>query len=273
LEDYVSAMSTLGQLETHLAGLERVLLGYSGGTDSALLAVAGTRALGPERFLAVIGRSPSYPRFQYDAALAVAAQFGVPVLEAATDELNDPNYAANPVNRCYFCKGELWAVVTGIARERGFATIIDGTNADDANEHRPGLRAGSEYRIESPLLELGWTKAMVRSAARELGLPAWNAPASPCLSSRIQFGLAVTRERLHQVERGEAFLRALGVAGDLRVRHHDVRVRIEAEPAFFPLIEQNWPAVNKFFQDIGVPAVELDPRGYRRGGLLPVLAR
>jgi uncharacterized protein len=264
-------MSTLGQLETHLAGLDRVLLGYSGGTDSAVLAIAGTRALGSDRFLAVIGRSASYPQEQYTAALNVAAEFGVRVLEVPTDELSDPNYASNPVNRCYFCKTELWSVLTRVARERSFPVIIDGTNLDDLGEHRPGLRAGSEYQIRSPFAELGWTKAMVREAGRSLGLKSWDAPASPCLSSRIQYHLAVTPERLRQVEEGEAFLRGLGVDGDLRVRHHGTRVRIEAEPRWFPLMEAQWAAIVSFFGEHGIASVEMDPNGYRRGGLLSVL--
>jgi pyridinium-3,5-biscarboxylic acid mononucleotide sulfurtransferase len=265
-------MSTLGQLEAHLAGLDRVLLGYSGGTDSAVLAIAATRALGPDRFLAVIGRSASYPEEQYTAALGVAAEFSIPVLEVNTNELNDPNYAANPVNRCYFCKSELWSVLTRVAREQSYSVIIDGTNRDDLGEHRPGLRAGSEFQIRSPLAELGWTKAMVREAGRSLGLTSWDAPASPCLSSRIEYHLPVTPERLRQVEEGESFLRRLGVLGNLRVRHHNTRVRIEAEPSSFALIEAHWTAIVDFFLELGVANVEMDPGGYRRGGLLPVVA-
>lgn len=271
LEDYVSPMSSLGQLETLIATMGRVVLGYSGGTDSALLAVVGTRAVGPDRFLAVIGRSPSYPAAQYESALDVARQFHITVLEVATGELDDPRYAANPVNRCYYCKSELWRVLDGVAQSRGFNTVIDGTNADDLGEHRPGLTAGAERKIRSPLVELGWTKPMVRDAARFLGLPEWNAPASPCLSSRIQYGLPVTRERLRQVEQGEAFLRSLGVTGDLRVRHHGSHARIEADPACFSIMTSRWNEVIAFFGRMGLGEVELDPRGYRRGGLLTVL--
>lgn len=261
-------MHIVDALVAHLASLDSALLGYSGGVDSSLLAVAGTRALGEGRFLAVIGRSPSYPDVQWEAARATARQFGVPVLEVDTLELDDPSYRANPTNRCYFCKSELWRRLGDVAAERGLATIMDGTNADDLAEHRPGLRAAAERQVHSPLAELGWGKATVREAARALGIAGWDAPSSPCLSSRLAYGLEVTPERLRQVELAEAFLRGLGVTGDLRVRHHGAAARIEVLPAEMPRVRDAWPAVAHRFTELGFAAVELDPRGYRRGGLL-----
>lgn len=263
-------MADLARLGAHLEAMGRVLLGYSGGVDSALLAVAGRRALGPDRFLAVIGRSASYPAVQYAGALDVARRFDVPLLEVDTYELNDPRYLANTPDRCYFCKTELWDVLGRVARERGFDTVIDGTNADDLGEHRPGLRAADEHRVRSPFAELGWTKAMIREASRALELPTWDAPAAPCLSSRVRYGLAVTPERLRQVEQAEARLRELGVTGDLRVRHHDTLARIEVLPGEMARVRAAWPAVEEAFRAIGFAAVELDPRGYRRGGLLSI---
>lgn len=263
-------MTDLGALRAHLQSLGRVLLGYSGGVDSALLAVVGTQALGPERFLAVIGRSASYPEAQYATALDVARRFGVRVEEVGTEELADPRYLANPTDRCYFCKTELWGRLGALARARGFDAVIDGTNADDLGEHRPGLRAAQERGIRSPFAELGWTKADVRAASRTLGLPTWDAPAAPCLSSRVQYGLAITPERLRQVEAGEAWLRAAGVTGDLRVRHHGDRARLEVAPAHFDALRARWAEVEARFAELGFQAVELDPRGYRRGSLLPV---
>ena len=174
-------MTSLDTLRLHLQGLGRVILGYSGGVDSALLAVVGHPGARDGRFLAVIGRSDSYPEVQWRAAIDVARQFGVPLLEAETHELADPRYVANSTDRCYFCKTELWSRLAGIAVERGFDTVIDGTNADDLGEHRPGLKAAAERAIRSPLAELGWTKAAIRAASRELGLPDWDAPAAPCL--------------------------------------------------------------------------------------------
>jgi pyridinium-3,5-biscarboxylic acid mononucleotide sulfurtransferase len=261
-------MADLDLLRRHLLGCGRVLLGYSGGVDSTLLAVVGRESLGPDRMLAVIGRSASYPEVQRRAAVELAGRYDVPLLELDTDELADPRYLANPTNRCYFCKTELWTRLAAVARRLGFDTIIDGTNADDLGEHRPGVRAADEHEVSSPLAALGWTKADVREASRALGLPTWDAPAAPCLSSRVVYGLEITPGRLRQVESGEAFLRSLGVTGDLRVRHHGDRARLEMEPGQMPRVREQWAAVERCFSRLGFAAVELDPAGYRRGGLL-----
>ncbi|MGZ8392415.1 MAG: ATP-dependent sacrificial sulfur transferase LarE [Gemmatimonadales bacterium] len=266
-------MAQLQILRDHLSTMGRVLLGYSGGVDSGLLAVAARQALGCDNFLAVTGRSASYPAVQADAAVGLAQGFDVPVLEVDTHELEDPRYLTNSTDRCYFCKSELWTRLHDVARERGFDTIIDGTNADDLEEHRPGLRAAAERHIRSPLAELGWTKHDVRDAARELGLPIWNAPAAPCLSSRVLYGLEITPDRLRQVEQGEAYLRSLGVSGDLRVRHHGGKARLEVAPHQMERLRSNWDAIAAVFIELGFAAVELDPAGYRRGGLLAIATR
>jgi uncharacterized protein len=231
------------------------------------------QALGPERFLAVTGRSASYPEVQANAAVELARRFDVPILEVATHELEDPRYLSNSTDRCYFCKSELWSRLEEIATQRGFDTIVDGTNADDLGEHRPGLRAAAELRVRSPLAELGWTKQNVREAAHLLGLPNWNAPAAPCLSSRVLYGLEITPERLRQVEQGEAYLRSLGVAGDLRVRHHGQMARLEVALDQMTRVLANWEAIDASFSELGFTTVELDPRGYRRGGLLAIAPR
>jgi uncharacterized protein len=261
-------MSDIARLDDRLKSLGRVMLGYSGGVDSSLLAVSGARALPPGDFLAVIGRSASYPAAQHQAALDTAARFGVPVRELHTRELEDPRYLENPVNRCYYCKTELWTRLEGLAAELGFTTVIDGTNADDLGEHRPGRLAGAERQVRSPLAELGMTKEAVRRAARELGIPIWDAPASPCLSSRVRYGLAITPERLQQVEQAEATLRAFGVSGDLRVRHLGEVARVEVRPEEFPLLDRCWPELVTALLALGFAEVERDPRGYRRGSLL-----
>jgi uncharacterized protein len=263
-------MTDLDLLRRHLLGLGKVLLGYSGGVDSALLAVVASEVLGGGRFLAVIGRSPSYPEAQWHTALELAARFHVPLLELDTHELDDPRYLRNGTDRCYFCKSELWSRLGEVARRLGFDTILDGTNADDLGEHRPGLRAGRETGIRSPLAELGWTKNAVRAVSRELGLPTWDAPAAPCLSSRVRYGLEITAERLRQVEEGEAFLRSLGIVGDLRVRHHGSRASLEVAGQEMTLLRSRWEAVAGFFTGLGFDEVELDPQGYRRGRLLAI---
>ena len=261
-------MTDLDVLRRHLAGLGKVLLGYSGGVDSALLAVVANETLGAGRFLAAIGRSPSYPEVQWRAAVDLAARFHLPLLELDTRELEDPRYLRNGTDRCYFCKSELWSRLTAVARRRGFDTVIDGTNVDDLGEHRPGLRAGQEANIRSPLADLGWTKDAVRAASRQLGLPTWDAPAAPCLSSRVRYGLEINAERLRQVEEGEAFLRSLGVTGDLRVRHHGRHASVEVTEGEMMLLGPRWDVVGRFFAELGFDSVELDPRGYRRGRLL-----
>lgn len=265
---YYSAMSA--PLRALVRAYPSALVAYSGGVDSALLAVVVRQELGRDRMLAAVGRSDSYPAAQWATARAVAQRFDVPLVELDTHELEDPDYLANPTNRCFFCKTELWRRLVPAARLRGLAVVCDGTNADDLCEHRPGYAAGQAAGVRSPLAEVGLTKADVRHAARELGLPVWDAPAAPCLSSRVAYGIRITSERLAQVERAEAYLRELGVTGDLRVRHHGDRggARIEVEPRWVPWVTERLPAIEGRLTALGFAVVEVDPRGYRRGGLL-----
>lgn len=260
--------SLLPALRELVRGFPSALLGYSGGVDSALLAVVLRQALGAGRMVAAIGRSASYPEAQWAAARALAAQFDVPLAEIETRELEDPNYLANPTHRCFFCKTELWSRLVPEAQRRGFAVVCDGTNADDLREHRPGYAAGRRAGIRSPLADVGMTKAEIREAARRLGVPTWDAPAAPCLSSRVAYGLSITPQRLAQVERAEAYLRDLGIRGDLRVRHYGDRARIEVEPPWIPWVEQRLGTVARRLGALGFRLVEVDPRGYRRGSLI-----
>ena len=248
------------------------LVGYSGGVDSTLLAVVVRHELGRERMVAAIGRSASYPRAQWGTARDMAERFDVPLVEIDTHELQDPSYLANPTNRCFFCKTELWRRLLPEAAARGLAVVCDGTNADDLGEHRPGYAAGRAAEIRSPLAEVGMTKAEIRAAARALAIPVWDAPAAPCLSSRVAYGITITPDRLRQVEQAEAYLRQLGVTGDLRVRHHGDGwrggARIEVEPQWIPWVTERLAAVTARLRELGFAAVAVDPRGYRRGSLI-----
>jgi uncharacterized protein len=246
-----------------------VAIGYSGGVDSAYLAVAARRALGAEGALAIIGRSASYPAAQWATAREVAERFDVSVLELDTAELDDPRYAANPSNRCYYCKAELWSKLVPAARARGFGTVIDGTNADDLGDWRPGAQAAREHGVASPLAELGFSKVHVRLASRALGLPTWQQPSSPCLSSRLPYGTEVTPARLRQIELAEAALRRLGVDGDLRVRFHDDLARVELAPAELGgwLDPARMAALCDAVAEAGFARVAIDLRGFRSGSL------
>jgi pyridinium-3,5-biscarboxylic acid mononucleotide sulfurtransferase len=246
-----------------------VLIGFSGGVDSAYLACVAIDALGAENVLAVIGRSASYPLEQWTRAREVADRFGVPVLELDTDELNDPRYAANPANRCYFCKTELWSRLVPVARERGLAVVIDGTNADDTHGHRPGRGAAVEQGVRSPLAELGFTKDEIRALSHQRDIPTWSQPSSPCLASRLPYGTEVTPLRLGKIEAAERALREIGVVGDLRVRYYGETARIELSPAELERwrSEDNRRTLRNAVTSAGFNSVELDLRGFRSGSL------
>ncbi len=256
----------LDRLTAILRAARSVCVGYSGGVDSAFLAVHATRALGDANVLAVTALSESYPEVQRQMAREVAARFGIPHLELHTGELEDPRYVANPSNRCYFCKTELWGRLAQVAEDRGLALVIDGSNADDGTDHRPGARAAREHGVRSPLQEAGLTKDEIRRASRALGLPTWDQPASPCLASRLPYGIAVTRERLRQVEEAEALLRANGFR-EFRVRHHGDAARVEVAPAEIANAIALARTITHGLRATGFARVLLDVEGYRRGAL------
>lgn len=263
----------LNRLRALLREFTSVCIGYSGGVDSVFLAALAVETLGADNVLAVTGRSDAYPGIQHEMALRCVADFGIPHYEIETDELDDPQYAANPVNRCYFCKTELWGKLIEVARERGLAAVLDGSNADDAHDFRPGMTAAQENFVRSPLLEAGLTKSDIRAASRVLGLPTWDQPSSPCLSSRLPYGVEVTRERLRQVEDAETVLRRRGFR-EFRVRHHGDVARIEvARDEILRALGQA-ESLNAALRKLGFEAVVLDVEGYRGGALnegLPVL--
>jgi uncharacterized protein len=265
--------NTTSLKETQLAAWLRtrgpVLIGYSGGVDSTYLAVIAREVLGRDNTVAVLGRSASVPGEQTEKARLFAAERDIDVRVVETSELADARYAANPVNRCYFCKTTLWETLVPLARELGIATLIDGTNADDVSEYRPGAKAGAEHGVQSPLALVGLTKAEIRALSRARGLSTWAQPSAPCLASRIPYGTAVTAERLGQVDRAESALRSLGIEGDLRVRHHGTLARVELPVAILDMWLEP-PHSNRLAAAVrgaGFERVTLDLRGFRSGSL------
>jgi len=268
-EQRPSAVSKEEHLRGWLAEHGAIAIGYSGGVDSAYLAAVALSVLGPNRVLAIIGRSASYPESQWIDARRVAAEIGLQVIEVQTDELDDPRYAANPTNRCYYCKTELWTRLVPVAAQWGITTVADGTNADDLLGHRPGAAAAREHGVVSPLALFEFSKVEIRERSRALGLPTWQQPSSPCLSSRIPYGTPVTVGRLRRVETAEAALRELGVVGDLRVRHFGSLAKVELSST--ELLRWSAPEMQaKLAAAVtaaGYDEVVIDPRGFRSGAL------
>jgi uncharacterized protein len=252
------------------------LVAYSGGVDSVFLACVAHEVLGP-RALAVLADSPSLPRREFDEALEIAERFGLALRVVKTAEFEEPNYLANPVNRCYYCKHELFTSLIPIARSEGFEVVVYGENASDVGDFRPGAQAAQEFKVRAPLKEVGLSKSEIRALSAKLGLPTADKPQMACLSSRLPYGEPVTPEKLMMIEQSEYVLRDLGFH-DVRVRHHELGnagktakhlARIEVGIAEMSRLLENeyFLEIAEALKKIGYAHVTLDLQGYRRGSL------
>jgi uncharacterized protein len=268
-----AAAVKLERMESILRELKRVVVAFSGGVDSTFVLKAACEALGVENVLAVTGRSDSVPVAALAEASDLARSMGVRHLVIDTREFDDPRYRANPENRCYFCKTELYTRLGAIAAEHGLLAAVNGVNADDLGDFRPGLKAASEHGVRAPAAEAGLTKAEIRELSRRMGLPTHDKPASPCLSSRVQYGEEITPDKLRMIERAEQSLHEMGFR-ECRVRHHHNLARIEVPPERVDdLLQRDIRArIDAAFRDIGYTYVTLDLRGFRSGSMNEVIA-
>jgi len=264
----VNLQEKYNPLKQILKKLGRVVVAYSGGVDSTFLLKVAVDTLGAENVLPCISVGPSEPANQLQRAAEVAKSIGAELQIVEANEFADPNFTANKADRCFHCKSHLCKVLLDIARQRGFKHVVFGTNYDDLDDFRPGNRAMKIFGIRSPLAEARLTKSDIRQLSKELGLPTADLPASPCLASRIAYGIEVTEQRLRQIDEAEDFLRKLGLA-EFRVRHHDTIARIEVQPGDIDRIaaEPLRSQVVAKMKSLGFKFVTIDLQGFRSGSL------
>ncbi len=262
----------LDLVRTSIRKMGKVMVAFSGGIDSTLVLKVAIEELG-ENAIAITASSPSLPEKELQETKSLASQMNAKHEIIFTQEMENANYSNNPQNRCYFCKSELYRKLQTIASEKRIHHILDGLNADDVGDYRPGMKAAEENGIYSPLKDAEITKQEVRELAKQLNLPNWNKPSSPCLSSRFPYGTRITMEGLRKVEKAESFLRKLGVSGNLRVRYFEKNARIEVDNEEFELITRNSYKIDSHFNKIGFELVELDLNGFKSGRLNEITAK
>lgn len=257
----------LKHLKSLLKEMGEVTVAYSGGVDSTFLLKVATDVL-KDKALGVLAVSPTFPSREYERAIEVAESFGASLRIIDTNELEDENFVNNPVNRCYFCKSELFDSIARMAEEQRFRNFVDGSNQDDLGDHRPGMKALRERNVRSPLQEAGLSKKEIRDLSREFGLPTWDKDALACLSSRFPYGEPISKEKLRMVDKAENFLADQGFR-NIRARHKGKTVNIEVDPAQIPqlLESKTRTVVEEYLTSIGYKHIHIDPEGYRRGKL------
>ncbi len=261
----------LTHLKALLEEMGEVTVAYSGGVDSTFLLKVATDVL-KDKAIGVLAVSPTFPSREYERAIEVAESFGASIRIIDTNELEDDNFVNNPVNRCYFCKSELFDSIAKMAEDQRFRNFVDGSNQDDLGDHRPGMKALKERDVRSPLQEAGLTKKEIRDLSKVFGLPTWDKDALACLSSRFPYGESISREKLRMVDEAENFLSDLGFR-NIRARHQGKTVNIEVDPEQTPkLLEGHTRGlVEEYMTSIGYEIIQIDPEGYRRGKLNDVL--
>jgi uncharacterized protein len=269
---FVNLQDKYNSLQQILKKLGKVVVAYSGGVDSTFLLKVAVDTLGPENVLACIAKGPSLPQSQYLRAVETAQNIGVEVKTVEPNEFTDEKFTANKADRCFRCKSHLYGILVDVAKKRGFNSVICGCNFDDKDDYRPGNRAAEVFGVHCPLMDAKLTKQDIRELSKELSLPTADVPASPCLASRISYGLEITEQRLKQIEQAEDFLRELGLV-EFRVRHHDTIARIEVHPKDFDkiLAEPNRSVIVEKLKSLGFKFVTVDLQGFRSGSLNELL--